>query len=58
MITAHAAQEIQNFHPEFDHPHKYNPRYPQLCIERKEKKRTGKEKKGWNDHTRLGAGCT
>ena len=44
------------FPPQRDHPHKYNPRYQQLQT--KEIKEKKKRKEGWNDHTRLGAGCT
>jgi len=44
VITANSAQQIPIFHLKCDHPHKYNPRYPQLCTKRKRKEKKGKGK--------------
>jgi len=47
VIIAHSAQQIPNFTSKL-----------MTHTKRKEIKEKKKREKGWNDHTRLGVGCT
>jgi len=46
VITANSAQQIPKFHLKCDHPHKYNPKYPQLEYKKKGNEKKRKEKNG------------